>query len=410
LGLLDFDQRELPAGGRCGGCHGVLNSDETERAVLLNLRELSLQDLTSATAVSCIAAFVLREVRLFQEGWSMKKFRIPILLALAVALATTSTVAAQSFRDDSNHSSSSPAFLTSMSTEAEPSLFESSLVQKNEELEQRMSRLEAELNQSRQVGVDPGVSIEQHLLRQEAGTGGLFGSIEITFLQPSISGVQSVFGSGTGRLLDTSYQTGVRYVLGYVSDSGLGVRGRYWSFDNSTGYSPPFAPAMFGIHVQAADTEVTMAQRMRHIDLEFSGGLRYGQLKYTNPPLTLYGPGTVSFEGVGPTASLNAQRSLGNSGFSLFGNVRGSVMIGDIRTASLLLNIPAGSIEDEVMTVFENQLGVAWNYHLTNQMLLEVRTAWETQYWANSTLEDDFYGIGSNLALMGPTLAVELRY
>ena len=167
---------------------------------------------------------------------------------------------------------------------------------------------------------------------------------------------------------------------------------------------------MFGIHVQAADAEVTMTQRMRHWNLEVSGGMRYGKLEYTNAPLTLYGPGTVTFEGVGPTASLQGRRCLGNSGFSLFGNVRGSLMIGDIQTGSLLLNIPAGSIEDEVMTVFENQLGVAWNYHMPYHMLLEVRTAWETQYWRNNVLEDDFYGIGSNLAFMGPTLEIELRY
>lgn len=340
----------------------------------------------------------------------MKKILIPALLGFAVALATSSTVEAQTSRDDSSHVASSPAFLTSMSTEAEPSLFESAIARKNEELEQRIQRLEAELNQPRQFTVDPGESMERRLRQQEAGSGGLFGSIEVTFLQPSLSGAQSVFGSGTGRLLDTEYQAGVRYVLGYVSDSGLGVRGRYWSFDNSADYAPPFAPAVFGIQVRAADAEVTVAQRLRHFDLELSGGVRYGQLEYTNAPLTLYGPGTVKFEGVGPTASLDARRTLGNSGFSLFGNVRGSVMIGDIHTASLLLNIPAGSIEDEIMTVFENQLGVAWNHNLTNQMVLEVRTAWETQYWANTTLEDDFYGIGSNLALMGPTLAVEVRY
>ncbi len=167
---------------------------------------------------------------------------------------------------------------------------------------------------------------------------------------------------------------------------------------------------MFGIHVQAADAEVTMTQRMRHWNLDVSGGMRYGKLEYTNAPLTLYGPGTVTFEGVGPTASLQGRRCLGNSGFSLFGNVRGSLMIGDIQTGSLLLNIPAGSIEDEVMTVFENQLGVAWNYHMPYHMLLEVRTAWETQFWRNNPLEDDFYGIGSNLAFMGPTLGIELRY
>jgi hypothetical protein len=43
-------------------------------------------------------------------------------------------------------------------------------------------------------------------------------------------------------------------------------------------------------------------------------------------------------------------------------------------------------------------------------MVFELRTGWETQYWMNSTLEDDFYGIGSNLGLSGPTVAVELKF
>ena len=162
--------------------------------------------------------------------------------------------------------------------------------------------------------------------------------------------------------------------------------------------------------MQAADLEATLAQQMRHWDLDISGGVRYGKLQYSNPILTLYNPGTVTFEGVGPTASLNGRRNLGNSGLSLFGNVRGSLMMGNIRTGSLLINVPRGTIQDEVMTVFENQLGVAWNYRLPNNMLFEVRTAWETQYWMSDTLSDDFYGIGSNLALMGPSVGVELRY
>ena len=68
LELRDFDRREPKAGGRCGDCHRGLNSDEMSCAVPLNPRELSLHDLTNATAVSGIAAFVLMEVRIFQEG------------------------------------------------------------------------------------------------------------------------------------------------------------------------------------------------------------------------------------------------------------------------------------------------------------------------------------------------------
>ena len=85
-------------------------------------------------------------------------------------------------------------------------------------------------------------------------------------------------------------------------------------------------------------------------------------------------------------------------------------MIGDLHNQSLLTLMPAGTIEDEIMTVAENQMGIAWNRNLLSTWRLEIRTAWETQYWMSSTISDDVYGIGSNLALTGPTVAVELRY
>ncbi|MFZ9092898.1 MAG: hypothetical protein ACO3FE_22700 [Planctomycetaceae bacterium] len=62
------------------------------------------------------------------------------------------------------------------------------------------------------------------------------------------------------------------------------------------------------------------------------------------------------------------------------------------------------------MTILENQLGVAWTRQLNSSFLLEIRGAWETQYWMSNTISDDVYGLGSNLALTGPTVAVELRY
>ena len=356
------------------------------------------------------AESVLMRVRILQEGVIVNNFRLPVLLGLFVAYAASAAVA-QPHQDAADSlTAGGPAFLTSMPVQ-EPSLFESAITQKNVELEQRIQRLETELNSIHgQRTVDPSCCIEQRLLQQEAGSGGLYGAVELTFLQPSVSGAQSVFGFTTGRMLDTDYQSAIRYILGYVNDSGLGVRARYWSFDNTSGFVPPYAPAVFGINVRATDVEITLAQRMRHWDLDVSGGLRYGKLQYSNPVLTLYNPGTVTFEGGGPTASLNGRRILGNSGLSVFGNVRGSIMIGDIRTASLLVNVPRGTIQDEVMTVFENQLGVAWNHSLPNDIRLEVRAAWETQYWMSSTLADDFYGVGSNLALMGPTVGFELRY
>ena len=280
------------------------------------------------------------------------------------------------------------------------------------ELETRVQRLEAELSRLRAPTYsDPMKTLESQLRRQDVGSGGLFGDIEVTFLQPHISGSQAAFGLGAvGRLIDGDYQTGMRYVLGYRNDSGVGVRGRFWQYDHSFVYLPPFEPAVFGIRMDVADTEITLDQRLRHWDMQVAAGLRYGRLEYSNDTPTLFGVGTATFEGVGPTFALNGRRAISNTGFSFFGNVRGSVLIGDIRNSALLPFMPAVRLEDEIMTVAENQLGVAWTHDLNKFVQLDVKTAWETQYWMNSSLSDDVYGIGSNLGFTGPTLSVELRY
>ena len=280
------------------------------------------------------------------------------------------------------------------------------------ELEARVQRLEAELSQLRAPTYsDPMRTLESQLQQQDSGTGALFGDIEVTFLQPHIAGSQAAFGLGAvGRLIESDYQTGMRYILGYRNDSGVGVRGRFWQYDHSFAYLPPFQPAVFGIRMDVADTEITLDQRLRHWDMQVSGGLRYGRLEYSSETPTLFGVGTATFEGVGPTFALNGRRSISNTGFSFFGNVRGSVLIGDIRNAALLPFMPAVTLEDEVMTVAENQLGVAWTHDVNQFVQLDIKTAWETQYWMNSSLSDDVYGIGSNLGFTGPTLSVELRY
>ena len=40
---------------------------------------------------------------------------------------------------------------------------------------------------------------------------------------------------------------------------------------------------------------------------------------------------------------------------------------------SLLTFMPAGTIEDEIMTVAENQMGIAWNRNLSSTWQLEIR-------------------------------------
>jgi hypothetical protein len=118
----------------------------------------------------------------------------------------------------------------------------------------------------------------------------------------------------------------------------------------------------------------------------------------------------LTFEGVGPTVSMMARRQLGCSGLSVFGSARGSLLVGDIRNGAVLTFMPRTTVEDEVMLVPEFSLGSAWTKQLPGCKTLEIRTAWETQYWINHTLADDVYGIGSNLGFSGPMAAIELKY
>ena len=281
------------------------------------------------------------------------------------------------------------------------------------QLEARIARLEAELVNQQSTNQNAiGYSPMQFTRPPEDSAGHLFGSIEVTLLRPRVSGAIGAFSyRNGGRLLSNEFDSGIRYVLGYRSASGLGIRGRYWSYDHDLMFQAPFAPARMTVDTQAADLEITFLQKRSTWELDLFTGLRYGKLRYHSDTLGAFGVGEAYFEGLGPTIGADARRYLGTSGFSVFGNIRGSVLFGEIRNQSLLLNIPAGAVSSEVATTIEHQLGVAWSTPLGQSSAeLELRTAWETQYWMNETLSDDAFGIGSNLGFMGPTFAVELRY
>jgi Legionella pneumophila major outer membrane protein precursor len=280
------------------------------------------------------------------------------------------------------------------------------------QLEARIALLESGYGQ--QCGTtdsDVMGSLDRALCRQAVGSGGLFAGAEVSWLRPRLSGSTPAFAAANGgRLIDNSFDTAIRYNIGYRGDNGVGVRGQYWQFDHAYDFLPPFGPAKLSIQAQAADFELTLDQRLRNWNLQVSSGIRYGQLRYFSDAAGAFGVGEASFEGIGPTVAIAADRKLGDSGFALYGNLRGAIMWGEMRNASMLLNMPRGPIRDENARTVENQLGVSWSTRMGESGTFQVRTAWETQVWMNDTFADDVYGIGSNLGLMGPTLAAEFRY
>ncbi len=333
----------------------------------------------------------------------MKMRVTPLLLAIAAMLLSHRTSSAQEL--ETSFTGFEQTSTGEVLNAEQPSVFDSELARRNEELERRIAQLEARLNSSQ-----PAVTLDQAQVFRETGTGGLFGSTEVTFLKPSMSSALSVGLGFGGEVYDAPYHADVRYVLGYRTDSGVGVRGRFWRHDDHIPFSPTFAIGALSLDAEAIDLEATVQQIFRRFELGLSAGVRYAKLQYGTIGVTpLFTPGTLRYEGLGPTFSLEGRRHIGQSGFAIFANGRGSVLVGDINQALVIPSGTAAQLDNEIMTIFENQLGVSWTKPL-GSTILDVRTGWETQYWASNTMSDDFLGIGSNLLLTGPTIAIELRY
>lgn len=237
----------------------------------------------------------------------------------------------------------------------------------------------------------------------------LFFGTEVAFLRPYLSAARSSAGGAGGKWVDPSHATGIRFNLGYENEDGLGIRTRYFALNHGAELASVFGGGSFGVDVESVDAEVTSRRRIGCWETMVSGGLRYGQLTYTGDGV-ITGPGRLSFEGIGPTMVLDARRRLKDSGLTIFGTLGASFLLGEIHNSGPTAGLAVGSVEDEILQVFSNQLGVSWLMAESDSLKMEVRAAWETQFWVNDTLADDFFGIGSNLALSGPAVQLEISY
>jgi len=87
------------------------------------------------------------------------------------------------------------------------------------------------------------------------------------------------------------------------------------------------------------------------------------------------------------------------------------ILIGEIRDPADLIGAPVGmldTVDDDITTVLESQLGVGWS-RVGSRGELHLRALWETQFWLNDTFADDALGFASNLGLGGVTIGAEFR-
>jgi hypothetical protein len=167
--------------------------------------------------------------------------------------------------------------------------------------------------------------------------------------------------------------------VGYVSEGGFGVRARWWLFDqrsatsavgdftNTTiisaspaGFSITTSPNLGRALIEPSEMFLSSNLKLNVWDFEAtretvvgrwillaSAGFRYAHLSQDynafQPSLTFHAfsffvePASHQFDllssghnfnGAGPTIALEARRPMGNSGFSLFANLRGTMLFG----------------------------------------------------------------------------------
>ncbi|TWU36546.1 hypothetical protein Q31b_48270 [Novipirellula aureliae] len=287
---------------------------------------------------------------------------------------------------------------------------------------------------------------------------GLYGGFDFLFIRPHFdNNVAIVIDPPSGNTLQTydyDYEFSPRAYLGWQDQcSGFGFRFGFWNFDADAGpysatsnafFEPVFVSvqgasgnlfraataefdagggsqtltAQHELELQVYDFEMTQAFNARGWNFLGGVGIRFAdidQLMYAKA--TRDGDGLtmaevsndLSVEGVGPTASMQVFRPLGNSRFSAFGGLRGSLLLAD--TNQSIYNgyygnwdndagpdgIPGngddvvtpdtyGTLTDradqrEVITNFELQLGVQYQLPITSRCDLVLRSAYETQTW-----------------------------
>lgn len=240
----------------------------------------------------------------------------------------------------------------------------------------------------------------------------LIGGVEVPFLRSRLSGAIPVFnvGAAAEQMIDSSFAPALRYHLELQTSKSHSLRASHFRYDHSFPFRAPYQPAELGIRINQTDVEAVFRHHFDRWSFDISGGIEHARLEYQAELPTAVGVGTASFEGVGPVFAMNAAHDIADTNLSWFVGVRGSMLMGSINNATLLVNVPQSKILDETMQVYSNQLGVQWAPLLTENVGLTVRAAWETQYWVNSTFSDDALGIGSNLNLTGPTISAEIDY
>jgi hypothetical protein len=285
----------------------------------------------------------------------------------------------------------------------------------------------------------------------------IVGGAEVLYLKPHFGSNPAFLTHIDNGFIDDHFQTDFSYDynaaprawIGFQRPGKVGVRGRYFDFDDRSN-SPSAADAQgpgagtanfvvqtaapgglgflstgtaaapttlnftSGLDLQTFDLEATWMMDSGPWHCLLSGGLRYAEINqfYTANQITAAGvvnsiiDSRSSFDGVGPTVGAESRVPVGDQGFSLYGNGRASVIFGDSNQTVNAQVIPTGTrpnftnnfTTQDTMPIAELELGVEWRQELVGQ-------SWYVQ---GGVVAQTYFGVGnaSNTEDLAPRAGV----
>ena len=245
------------------------------------------------------------------------------------------------------------------------------------------------------------------------------------YLVPFFSGNPSYFTQSTAGGKTTTSQHNFGYedggaptaFLSYTLDSGLGIRGNYFSFHSSnaqtaTGFNPgtslfdssgnflstpskgALATADSELGLMVIDLEITQKWVFGCWWLQAGGGARYAHINqsYSLALADKVGGNALStdnhdFNGFGPTISFEVHRKLFDSDFGIYSSVRGTLLFGstseNLQVNSTVFTFASGTSNNTVLPVGEFEMGGEWD-HCFGRIRVFGQLGVAGQIWGNA--------------------------
>jgi hypothetical protein len=241
---------------------------------------------------------------------------------------------------------------------------------------------------------------------------------EATYLEPRMGSLQflnnpSAVDSIQGYTPDFAYAVAPRFWLGFQRSDGLGIRARYWQFqETAAGISFRENSVQLSLDIETLDLEFTQDVYFRNWEFEVAGGARYGRMALGFDGLDSGEmSGEASFDGIGPTIAMSARRPFRTGKLALVGGVRGSFLFGDTRLRRPYFYEPfAGDgiyVAEHLMQIWECQIGVEWSHETKSGLRWSARAVYETQVWNWSPSLGLF---DMNVGLVGPACSLQVAW